>query len=787
MPRALLFICLALTLCACDNKHPQTATTAVQTAASPATTDKKINIVTSTPVNKPDARHEATYTGSSACQSCHTVTYMDWLHSDHRQAMLPADNKSVRGNFANQSLQHHEQTTQFLQAPDGRYSIITDTNTSSPADLGLQYTFGIFPLQQYLTALPDGRLQSLPFAWDSRSKTDGGQRWFHLYANEKIAPGDVLHWQSPSHNANHMCLECHTTNYEKKFDATNSQFHSTWQETGVGCESCHGPGSTHISWARSPDKSAFANKGWDIKLTSGASELWQHQTTTEKAKRLQASDDIQVERCAQCHSRRSRIATGNHEKFLLDAFTPALLDENLYHADGQIQDEVYEYGSFLQSRMHEAGVTCSNCHNPHSGKIKIEGNGLCLQCHNNSYDSEQHHLHKTKTTGSFCVDCHMPTTTYMGVDKRRDHSLRIPRPDLSEKLASPNACTQCHRNKTAAWATKKLSDKYGSHWQQPHYGEILQQARLGEPAIYDAIEKLINDKTSPAIVRATATSLLPNFHTRDYRPLIDSALRDDSGLVRLGALRAAENLPPQDTAMLIPHLQDPLRAIRIESARLLAGATDIQRNSSYQNARQEYINSQTINNDRAPSLVNLSALAIHEQRWGDAEKLLQDAIKKEPYYIPASINLADFYRTRGRDTEGKQILQNAMQQAPDNADLQLAMGLWMVRNSTTNEAVSYLQRAASLSKDPYFHYVYALSLQQSTQQEKPDQAIAELDKAAALPTYNRDVQLARVDLAWQHNDKKRAHKALAEWKEKDPQDPAVIEWEKIMAADTPPK
>ncbi|HQQ63192.1 MAG TPA: ammonia-forming cytochrome c nitrite reductase subunit c552 [Pseudomonadales bacterium] len=762
MHRALLFICLALLLCACDNKHPATVTE-VQSTLPPKP---------AAPVASP----ASTYVGSAACQFCHTLVYQDWLQSDHHQAMMPVNDKSVRGNFAGQTLNHHNQTTLFTRGQDSRYTIATDTNTATPAELTLQYTFGIFPLQQYLTTLPDGRLQSLPFAWDTRSASDGGQHWFHLYANEKIMPGDVLHWQSPSHNANHMCLECHTTNFEKKFDATSGQFHSQWQETGIGCESCHGPGSSHINWAKSANKNSIANKGWEIALTSGDVNLWQHQTESGKARRLQPGDDSQVERCAQCHSRRSRISKNNNEKNLLDAFTPALLDESLYHPDGQIQDEVYEYGSFMQSRMHEAGVTCSNCHNPHSGKTRIEGNGLCLQCHNASYDSEQHHLHKIKTTGSYCVDCHMPTTTYMGVDKRRDHSLRIPRPDLSEKIASPNACTQCHNNKTAAWATKILSGKFGSHWQQTHYGEIIQQARMGEPAVYDAIAALINDNKNPAIVRATAVSLLPNFHTRDYRQLLDLAAHDNNGLIRLGAARAAESLPAADASILKLLLQDKLLAIRIEAARVLGNIPDVQQDAAYQQARQEYIQSQTINSDRAPSLVNLSSLAIREQRWDDAENLLLDAIRKEPYYIPASVNLADFYRLRGRDPEGKNILEHAIAQVPDNADLQLSLGLWLIRNQQTAAAAEHLRLAASLSRDPYFHYVYALSLQQ----EKPDQALAELDKAAALPAYNRDVQIARVDLAWQHKEKQRAEKALAEWEKRDPQDPAIIEWEKIF-------
>ncbi|MBK8288262.1 MAG: hypothetical protein IPK95_06180 [Cellvibrionales bacterium] len=262
--------------------------------------------------------------------------------------------------------------------------------------------------------------------------------------------------------------------FRQNYDTKTNTYQSSWKEIGVGCESCHGPGSKHIEWTQSPDKKTDSKKGWDIQLTSGSLQLWQHQTETTKAKRTEPGNLVQVERCAQCHSRRSRIHTGNNEQFFMDAFLPSLLDESLYYPDGQIQDEVYEYGSFLQSKMADKGVTCSNCHNPHSGKTKIQGNGLCLQCHNSNLDSPQHTMHQPSTKGSYCVDCHMPTTNYMTVDARRDHSMRIPRPDLSERLGTPMpaiaAMQTNHRNGLPNKSTSKkvLTGKYHTtarHWQ----------------------------------------------------------------------------------------------------------------------------------------------------------------------------------------------------------------------------------------------------------------------------------------------------------------------------------
>lgn len=696
--------------------------------------------------------------------------------------MALATPETVLGRFP-ETLQHHEQQTGFLKSGN-QFTIKTDTQTSLPAELALKYTFGFFPLQQYLTALPDGQLQSLPFAWDSRNKEHGGQQWFHLYANETVFPGDALHWRSNSHNANHMCIECHTTNFQKNYSSTGDsdskgRFDSQWQELGVGCESCHGPASNHLAWTSSTDKSQFLNKGWDFTLTSGAPALWQIQTADMKAHRKTPSDNIQVEQCAQCHSRRSRIDANNHAGNYFNTFMPSLLDASLYYPDGQILDEVYEYGSFLQSRMHTAGVTCSNCHNPHNGKVKIEGNGLCLQCHSASHDTPAHTLHPANTPGSACIDCHMPGKTYMQVDNRRDHSFRVPRPDLSTSIGSPNACQQCHQGRGTDWAVQVLSARMGNSTPATNYGIIFNQAQKGEPAAFDGLISLVSDKQQGAMVRATAASLLGRFPTRDPRQSLADALGNSEALIRLGALQASESLPPGERHLLLPLLSDPLKAVRIEAARLVSVIPDIAQQPGYANARSDYIASQELNADRAPGLVSLATLAINEQRWTDAEHFLQKAVRTEPWYVPASINLADFYRVQQREPEAEQVLKQALAVVPGNADLSLSYGLWLVRHQQLAEALNHLQKATQGSKDPYHHYVYALALQQTGNSVAAQQV---LDNAVNTLHYSRDVQLARVENAWEQQDVATAKRYLSEWLAHDKQDPAALQWQKTIAS-----
>jgi predicted CXXCH cytochrome family protein len=354
-------------------------------------------------------------------------------------------------------------TTQSSATPDslppssratGKFFVNTDGPDGKLRDYEIKYTFGVYPLQQYLVEFPDGRLQALSIAWDSRPKKDGGQRWFHLYPNERVTYDDELHWTRPSQNWNFMCADCHSTDVRKNYDPATDKFQTRWAEISVGCEACHGPGSHHLEWAatQSPplpkgEEANRTDRGLSARLDERRGITWSVNPASGNAVRSEPrAAEREIEVCAQCHARRGQIAEGYRAgKPLLDYYHPALLTPPLYHSDGQQRGEVYNWGSFLQSKMYASGVTCSDCHNPHSGKLRAEGNTLCATCHLPSkYGTGAHHHHKPASAGASCVSCHMPTTTYMMVDPRHDHSLRVPRPDLSVKFGTPNACNGCH-------------------------------------------------------------------------------------------------------------------------------------------------------------------------------------------------------------------------------------------------------------------------------------------------------------------------------------------------------
>ncbi|MFL9829092.1 cytochrome c3 family protein, partial [Rhodoplanes sp. SY1] len=353
----------------------------------------------------------------------------------------------------------------------GKFQVETDGVDGKPAVFDIKYTFGIDPLQQYLVEFPDGRLQALSIAWDSRPKDQGGQRWFHLYPDEHIRHDDVLHWTRLNQNWNFMCAECHSTGVRKNYDATSDRYATTWAEISVGCEACHGRGSRHVAWARDREswwpfgKTEDPAKGLVVRFDERRDVTWPIDERTGNARRSVAPALLrkEVETCGLCHARRGAFSEDwSPGRWLSDTHAVSPIARSLYHADGQMLDEVYNYGSFKQSRMFAAGVTCGDCHDPHSAKLRFPGDNTCLQCHSSdTYAGVKHTGHASTSPPIGCASCHMPVRTYMVVDPRHDHGFRVPRPDLSVKLGTPNACNDCHADKPAAWAAAAVERWHG--------------------------------------------------------------------------------------------------------------------------------------------------------------------------------------------------------------------------------------------------------------------------------------------------------------------------------------
>ena len=710
-----------------------------------------------------------TFVGSKACANCHVGATTAWSESQHARAMQEATEATVLGDFSDRKFENMGISTMFSRR-DGKFLVRTDGPDGKPADFEVKYTFGLEPLQQYLIELPGGRLQALTAAWDTVAK-----RWFSLYPKEKIPARDELHWTGRQQNWNFMCADCHSTDLRKNYDAATGKFASSWSEIHVGCEACHGPGSNHLAWV--DKRNADPRMGLTVALDERSGVRWTIDPATGNATRSKSREsDREIEVCAQCHARRAQIAENYQAgKPFMDHYVPALLTPPLYHADGQQRDEVYIWGSFLQSKMYRQGVTCSDCHEPHTQKLKASGNVLCAQCHSaDKYDSQKHHFHPAESAGAQCVNCHMPATTYMVVDPRRDHSLRVPRPDLSVSLGVPNACNSCHDKKDAKWAADALRQWYGHDAQGlQNFASTFRNAELGKPGAGASLAAIAADASQPPIARASALERLQTNPTSTAGAAARAGARSTNPLLRLAAVRLAATLPPADRLEIAgPLLGDPLRAIRIEAASALVGGTEEQlapdQRPALRRATDEYIAAQKYNADRPEARTNLGSFYAQQRRFDDAQAEFQAAQSLDSRYVPAYVNSADAYRQRGREDDAMRVLREGMAKAPTSAPLHHALGLAYARQQQRDAALPELARAAQLAPDSArYTYVYAVAL--NSVGRAPD-AIKTLQRAAERWPADRDIHIALATMERDAGHRDAARNAVQAIVTADPSD-----------------
>lgn len=846
------------------------AQSAVVAGMAPPLTDgltRQPGFSTQSAVNEGMAPDPSTvaYVGSQVCGQCHQKQHQAWLGSHHQRAMLPATGETVAGDFTGAKLlapagtvagdftdaklpataeaadrdasvdaigdpaagplvpppeAEDRDASVVAQAPeahgvrmlaefsqaDGRFLIGVHGPDGDWGRFEVRYTFGVAPLQQYLLALPGGRLQASRPAWNT---LEG--RWFDLRAGETIDHRDALHWTAPAYNWNFMCADCHSTAVRKGYDPASQTYRSEFAEVSVGCEACHGPGAAHARWTQgaAQPRARPAQPSLGTEDAAGPNSATGGTASARTRPKLAALADqqAQINACAPCHSRRSQLAEGfTPQRSYFDHYSPALLEEGLYHADGQILDEVYVYGSFLQSRMHEAGVTCGHCHEPHSAQLRTLGNALCTGCHNEAgrpdfptlplgrYDHPDHHLHAEDSAGSQCVNCHMPATTYMLVDDRRDHSFRKPRPDLNSSTGAPDACTRCHEDRDAHWAALTLATAFGGKdaaqpsrnqdaeqprlqaqlvfataasdqalqkalsGAQPHFGPVFAAARATLPTAETSLANIATNAQQPAMVRATALSLMAAYDRGISSLALRQGLRDAHPLVRIGALRGAARWDPMRRWREANRLlRDEFLAVRTEAAPLLAPAlghlTGAARNR-LQTGIGEYLEVQAYNADRPEAHTNIGAIHLAVGAPDRAQAAFRKALALEPNWVPALVNLADLHRAAGRDAQAGPLLLQAHQIAPDAPAVLLARSLWLVRQHRQGEALPLLAEAARLAPtQTRYIFTYAIALHSAGQ---PGKALDLLDATLEQRPSDRQLLQTALSIAHEANLKRKA-------------------------------
>jgi len=653
---------------------------------------------------RPAAR--AHFVGSEACAACHAREYRAWASSHHRHAMEPADGSSVLGDFGDVTFRYFGRETRFSRRGSSFY-VTTENLLGNAETFQVAYTLGYAPLQQYLVVLEGGRIQALPFAWDARPRAAGGQRWFHLYADTNVTPSHRLFWMRPQQNWNHMCGDCHTTGFRKGFSDADGHFESQWSELGNGCESCHGAGSAHVERAR-----------------QGADS--QPRPVLLAGLHTQAE---QLDQCGVCHARRIRLRETSSQEHMHETWRPELLRDGLYFVDGQIKDEVFELGSFLQSKMAARGVACSHCHDPHSARLRAQGNALCTQCHDRkTFDGPVHHFHAEGSEGSRCVSCHMPSRTYMVVHERRDHRIAVPRPDLSATLGTPNACATCHQDRGNAWATDAIARHRSGRRLGPsaaeRLGPLLWSVRHDQEGATAAARTFLDDPTVGGLAKATALSTLRAVASDNATLVGRPFLKAADPWLRLGAVEALGGAAEAAGAPSLATLaDDPSRAVRLALAsavvRADGGGVAPASSADVRSLLDEYEGWLMANADRAEALVEMANLRRAEGDHEGARATFERALRRDETSLVAALNFSAFLLGEGDDGSAETLLRRACDLEPASAEAHFALGMALIRRKEVGAGVRELGKASELAPDngPYT-YAYAVGLHAMAEDER---------------------------------------------------------------------
>lgn len=661
---------------------------------------------------------EASFVGSESCKSCHQPEYALWEKSHHDLAMKLADSISVLGNFNNSEFIHKGVSHKFFKK-DGDYYMNTADKNGEYQDYKIIYTFGFFPLQQYVVEFPNGEYQCSIAAWDSRDN-----KWFHLQPDYDLAHDEWLNWTGRAMSWNTMCVDCHSTDLKKNYDHTTDSFNTTFSEINVSCEACHGPMSTH---------NEFYEEHKDDYEGLTAPEMYMPAGLPSKEL---------VDKCARCHSRRSQITNYfDYKGEFSDHYRVTLPEDPLYFVDGQILNEDYVYASFVQSKMYDNGISCRDCHDMHSLKLKKDGNNLCMTCHVPSYNTEEHHFHEVGTDGASCINCHMPGRTYMGNDFRRDHSFRVPRPDQSVKYDVPNACNTCHTDKSKEWARDFIIEKYGPE-RADHFSDHM---LVGFFEDNNEFKVALENEAYPEIIRASALNQYTNGPlTQEELEAISVYLKDPSVLIRTQAITAFLKTNNANVKHKIaPLLKDSVRLVRITAAEYFNKSfVDEIGVPNFDKANKEYLANMELNADFASGQ---HARAIYFQEKGNTEAAIdayKKAIKIDNRYNRSRINLALIYYQQGLTKESEALYLKVIEQEPEFSYTFYMLGLLYNELGDTDKSMDYLKQACDkvpFNANAFYNYIIMLQ-----QKGKNKEAIEIANKGLKLDQNNERILYVKL-------------------------------------------
>ena len=654
------------------------------------------------------------------CKACHLAEFNEWAASQHAHA-----NRLVSplqdGPAFNPTRNFREGLLTTTVSEKWNRLIVRQTGAEGiPSYHRAVAVIGVRPLIQYLCPFPGGRLQVINPAYDPKNGD-----WFDVYKAEPRGPHEWGFWKNGGMNWNSQCAYCHTTGFEKNYDPATDSFASTWKAMGISCEQCHGPLDGHAAKPKVP-----------VRLT--------------------ARPDM--ENCAACHSRREELTGKFHAGDNFDEhFRVALPDlTDLYYPDGQVRDEDFEYGSFLTSKMGKAGISCLDCHNPHSGKLKLPAgnNALCLSCHappgqrgaTPIPDPAAHSHHKPDSTGNRCVECHMPQTTYMARDPRRDHGFTVPDPQLTKELGIPNSCNRCHADKFTDWAITWMQEWYKMQRPSRDRTRLIARARSGDPAVSQPIMEFFKSEPNPA----WRASLVLMLEGREQDPAVQEFLAasasDQSPLVRDAAVRTLAQARPD---VLQKALSDPSLAVRISAAWHLL----MNRQTVPDGSRKEIGTWLSNISDGAGGAFQQARLAAIEKRLPDLERWTNLAVARDPSSGMFQ-QAAQLMYQADRLPQAKAFFDRSLAADPKNTDTAYSLALLEAELGNAARSLVLLRTTVGLAPD-FGRAWYNLGLAEAAYGDLPASAKA-LEKAESLLPRSPDPAFALATVQLRMKDPAKA-------------------------------
>lgn len=694
--------------------------------------------------------------GDQTCQSCHTDEWEQWKGSHHDYAIGEADKEHVLGDFDDAFFSDSLSSYKFYR--EGERYLVDITGADDERETHrIDYTFGWEPLQQYLIEIGQGKIQALHIAWDTEEN-----RWYSLNSDENFEDDDWMHWTGGAMNWNNMCADCHSTNLQQNYIAEADSFHTSWDGIDVSCEACHGPGGDHVEFVNSPEGEEASTERIreDINLTKVTSQIEELNT------------------CATCHSLRQKLTDDYiHGDSYMDHFDPSLPHPENYFADGQILEEVYVYGSYLQSKMYSEGVRCTDCHNPHSLELRLPltDNQLCMSCHEPEYNTPEHHFHESNTESSQCINCHMTGRNYMGNDYRRDHSFRVPRPDQSKVFGTPNACNDCHNNQSAEWASNAVEEWYGPE-RPDHFSDKLLKADAEQSSENIGLRELIEDTSQSEIIRATGVWYVGRFPGENASDILSGAINSESPIVRTAAAKAMESLSPDIRVSLLENaLSDSVRSVRIAAAQQLVEFTiqDIAEHTRdhFENAMQEYSTYLDVNEYFPQGQMNRGQFFEQQGEKDKALSAYHTALERDPYFNSARINLAYLYNSLDENDRAEDLLMTVIEQEPKYGDAYYSLALLLSEENRLEEAIDYFEQAAEiLSAQGRVFYNLAIAHQTINNSQQAEEAYKQ---AINLEEENGDFRYGLITLYIQQEQYEEALRQAEELNRRLPKNPEI--------------